>query len=212
MDKCNLDILISRVVDQEATVADWNSLESRAAGEPAVWRDLGAALRLNQELIGEVRTATDVAERVTLDEGAFSELRSVQATMSIAGRVRKLGAWGGWIAAGLLVLVMNRAGPIAGNDPVGNQAGLSLAPADYLSNYLSSGKREGSVVGEMPRKLLLDTTPAEDGGTYVLYVRQIVERMKVDDLYRISVDGLGNPTPVKLPAEIVTPVRAKPAM
>jgi hypothetical protein len=27
-----------------------------------------------------------------------------------------------------------------------------------------------------------------------------VERVKVDDLYRISVDELGNPTPVKLQA------------
>lgn len=212
MDTSELNNAISRVVDQEASGADWRLLESSATSDPAVWRDLAAALRLNQELVREVREATDVAEHVELDESKFLSARSERATASVAGRLQKLGTWGGWIAAGLLVLVMNRGEPARQSPGFGNQAGLSLAPADYLSNYLSSGKREGSVVGEMPRKLLLDTTPAEDGGMYVLYVRQIVERMKVDDLYRISVDEMGNPTPVKMPSELVVPARDKPAM
>jgi hypothetical protein len=206
MDPNTADILISRVVDQEARDADWATLEALGSQDPAVWRDLALALRMNQQLASEVALATAPATNVSISDELFDTANSEHAERSLAERVRGIGSWGGWIAAALLIAVFGRAGLNQPNNPGVANASLGLAPAEYLSHYLSTGQKDGTVVGEMPRKLLLDTTPAEDGGVYVLYVRQIVERVKVDDLYRISVDELGNPAPVKLPAEVRTPV------
>ncbi|MFZ4574652.1 MAG: hypothetical protein ACOYN0_09660 [Phycisphaerales bacterium] len=212
MDTYDVDMLISRVVDGEAEAKDWAALESLAERDAAVWRELAMAVRLNHQLNAEVASETGLARGVDLDPAELEHASTQSAERSLADRWRRVGAWGGWIAAALMIAVLGRAGLNRQPSVPVNAAGVGLAPAEYLSSYLESGKQDGTVVGEMPRKLLLDTTPAEDGGVYVLYVRQIVERVKVDDLYRISVDELGNPTPVKLPEGTKNPARVPPAM
>lgn len=196
MELSAVDVAMSRVADSVATRADWDALEKAARTSPRIWEDLALTIRQAQQLSAEVRAATQDGEGVQLLEEVAAPEETARPRAP-----RRLAAYGGWIAAALMVAAIGRWGsiaPRAGEQT--NTASLS-SPMEYLSNYLSSGKKEGSVIGEMPRKLLLDTTPTEDGkGVYVLFVRQIVERVKVDDLYRISVDELGNPTPVKLPA------------
>jgi hypothetical protein len=203
LDASPVDVAMSRVADQVATRTDWDALERAAETSPRVWRDLALTIRQSQELSREVLAATQDGARVHVEvDTPHSHAHENQAS-ELPGRQspRRLAAYGGWIAAALLVAVIGRWGALTPSNTVQSNTASLSSPMDYLANYLSSGKKEGSVLGEMPRKLLLDTTPTEDGkGVYVLFVRQIVERVKVDDLYRISVDELGNPTPVKLQA------------
>ena len=64
---------------------------------------------------------------------------------------------------------------------------------------MARGKEEGRVIGELPDRVLVNSTEAPDGKGYeVVFVRQIMEKTRVDDLYKVSSDEGGNPHPVKV--------------
>ena len=51
--------------------------------------------------------------------------------------------------------------------------------------WIESGKQQGTVIGELPQRIVLDARPADDGIGYdVTYLRQIQERTRVPDLYQ----------------------------
>ena len=58
------DILISRVVDDEATGEDWAALKELAERDPAVWRDLAEAQYTSIGLASAVQAAIEVADDV----------------------------------------------------------------------------------------------------------------------------------------------------
>src|SRR5690606_30859566 len=100
------DVLIGRVVDGEATGADWAALEAAAQGDPGVWRDLALAQRDHAALAGAVGAAVGVAARVDLPIGGGSAGGGAPP----AGRI---GAWGGWAAAAAVALAWGgTAGPL----------------------------------------------------------------------------------------------------
>jgi hypothetical protein len=58
--------------------------------------------------------------------------------------------------------------------------------------YLEKGMQDGSVLGEMPTKVLVRGVPAQAGQGYdVVFIRQIVEQARVDDLMRFTQDEAG---------------------
>lgn len=76
---------------------------------------------------------------------------------------------------------------------------LGLTTSDTLRAYIRKGNEEGTVIGELPRKLLMQAEPAHDGkGFDVVYVRQILERARVNNLYRFSQDETGRSMPVPI--------------
>lgn len=79
-------------------------------------------------------------------------------------------------------------------------AGFSIqSAADAWQAYLQKGRESGEVVGEIPNKLLVDSKPALSGnGVEVIYVRQVMERAIVPDLYEFAGrDEAGRPTLVR---------------
>jgi hypothetical protein len=216
-----LDLLISRVVDQRAGAAEWDRLETLAASDPFVWRELARAQRHQQGLVRAVGQAVDQAERVTLPEdqaGSSARDEAVgqgrawghawgRASRSAASSrgLKLTGQWGGWAAAAALViaaLLGKLAPPNTGGSTMqaaGIGPGALLSATDALNSYIERGKEDGVVIGQLPQKVLVDSQPAPDGSGYdVVYVRQILERARVNDLYRFSSDELGNPTPVRV--------------
>ncbi len=87
------------------------------------------------------------------------------------------------------------------------------ATEDHLARYLDQGYEEGRVVGELPDKVLIRATPAamKDGsiGYDVYYVRQILERAQVSDLYKFGAtqDELGRASMQPVPVRINAPAR-----
>jgi hypothetical protein len=71
-----------------------------------------------------------------------------------------------------------------------------------LDQYLEKGKAEGVVVGELPERVVLDTTTAPDGRTEIVFVRQIVERARVGELYKPVTDDAGQPQMVKVKLKV----------
>jgi hypothetical protein len=115
---------------------------------------------------------------------------------------------GGWAVAAVLALAFlgNRVGVINMNAPAANTAGLTSIPANYfqvnnpddaLALYRTQGKQAGRVIAEVP--VLLESRPAATGrGFEVVYVRQILERAQVNDLYRFTQDEANRPVPVRV--------------
>ena len=227
----DVDILISRAVDQTATNADWDRLEFIAAHEPTVWRDLARAQRLNAQLVAEVGPLLAAADRTQLPgredtrEGwRLTPAETERHSAVLTHRLGRVASWAGWAVAAALALAVaigpqtaglgrGGAGPggnsIAGGETAGmpQTAGVgsvATTAAEALSAYLAKGKAQGTVIGELPEKVIIETAPQEEGGGYeVVYLRQIMERTRVSDLYRVSSDELGNPTPVPIKTKLL---------
>jgi hypothetical protein len=48
------------------------------------------------------------------------------------------------------------------------------------------------VLGELPERVVIEAVPLGDGSVEVRFVRQIMERAVVHDLYRVGEDEVGN--------------------
>src|SRR5690606_27872013 len=157
------------------------------------WRDLFEMQRGQAELARAVDQQLDVAEFV---DAPVHDHLSAQLT----GRIRRGMAWAGWAAAAAVAVAWVGLGvaPQDGAGPVQPLA-ASLTPTQLLDQYLEKGRQSGLVQGEAPAKTLLSAQPAPSGNGYeVIYIRQIVERAIVTDLYQLGADEAGNPQPVRL--------------
>lgn len=213
------DILISRVVDGIATEADWAGLEQQAQHSPALWRDVALAQRQQTMLQQQVGLAVAAAERTELP-ASFAVLTQSSALASdptgVRTRFARVATWGGWAAAATLALAFVSQSPKAtvSNEPMkaGNPLETlrgMLSSDDARSLYLDAGQRDGTVLEEVPTKILINVVPSPDGeGGEVTYLRQFIERTKVNDLYKFSLDEQGNKTVIRMPMG----QRIKPAM
>lgn len=192
------DLLISRVVDGRAASEDWAALDQLAETDAAVWRDLAQAQRDHALLTGAVLAEVSTADHVAI---AAHESPSYK----LSARLRTAAVWGGWAAAAAVALAWMGGLPARQDSGArGVEAGLG-APiiqnaSDALAAYLDKGKQEGRVIEQLPGKVLIeDPRLTADGQGYeVIYLRQIVERERVPDLYRFSRDETGGLTPVRI--------------
>ena len=197
LNRTDPELLISRIVDGEATPADWSEFRAQAEREPSLWRDLAESQRSQEELALEVSAAVSVSGRV--DVPVHSEM-----VRRLSDRFRLVGMWGGWAAAACVGLMWAN-GQTAPRG-TGNEAHLlgGLTPAGALQAYLDKGQSSGKVIGEMPEKVLVRASPMTDsGGTSiegyeVVYIRPSLERTVVKDLYRFGADETGEARPVRV--------------
>ena len=197
-------ILVSRVVDGDATTAEWDELKTLADDDPAVWRQLADTLRDHSAFARAVNESVSVAEAVETPmlPHTGGDRRRAHASSPLA----RIGGWTGWVVAAVVTFAgltaffqqqtATKTQALSGT-PTGMMNGASAA--DLLQAYLDRGRQEHLVLGEVPDKVLLETRPATDGkGFEVLYLRQILERTVVPDLYQGGArDELGRPTLVR---------------
>lgn len=187
------ELLISRVVDAEATEQDWERFRSLAEQDPTLWREMAEYQRDHAELASLVSGAMGVAEGVEAPIGAHME-------QGLGDRLRLVGTWGGWAAAAAVAIAWSIGGPMGRqqDSPPRIEAGLIRSPSQLFENYLEQGQKTGQVVGELPDKILLETRPAAGGGYEVYYLRQVIEKKTVPDLYTIGSDETGRPVAVPI--------------
>lgn len=215
------DILISRLLDARANDADWMLLREISAQDPGLWVEIAEARRLDSTLTAGVCKATATAELVDLVEpGArLAERRGASGRVAISPRF-------GWAVAAMLGIALigmifgTRPGstniaPLDGGHSAGLGGPLFSNQSDALAAYYDIGKRNGSVVGELPQRFVLDSKPAEGqpGAVEVTYVRQIIEKAIVKDFYKMGSDDAGRPVflPTSAPSTQPTP-EPKPSM
>ena len=180
--------LFSRLIDGEATAAEWDEL--LGAGNAGQWRQLAETLRDHTSLARAVNASVVVADTI---EPPLSPTGT-------GGRwTRRPSGWSGWAVAAAVALAWvigvssKRQPPPVAAPP---QLAASMPAAELLAAYLEKGRQEDSVIGEVPQRILIDSRPAPSGeGHELLYLRQILERAIVPDLYRpTGQDELGRPT------------------
>ncbi len=231
----DFDLLISRVVDHDATPAQWSAFESAATNNTAAWRELAMAQRDALSLSQAAHAAASRASAITLpsEADALRPIRLEEArreldrseSNSFKHFFSSSRGYLGWAAAAVLAIGfysgrLNPA-PQRSTNPNAQSAGLgspllSSTPSiteDHLARYLDQGHEEGRVVGELPDKVLIRATPTtlQNGtiGYDVYYVRQILERVQVPDLYTFGAtqDELGRATMQPVPVRINAPAR-----
>ncbi len=81
-------------------------------------------------------------------------------------------------------------GPVKAPVPV-----TPVSTQQAFRQYLERGQAEGTVLGVMPRRVILETRPNPDGRGYeLIYLQQIMERTVVPDLYQLEgLDERGRP-------------------
>ncbi len=206
------DLIISHVVDGEATTQEWHDFEALALVQPRMWQELAHAQPDAGALRGGLTAASVVADRVSLPANAVVQsavderVAEVHAYQHPQLRLNRLGAWTGWAAAAIITIIAavqlktHQVGSEANLVPTG-LSGPMQTSADAWKEYLNLGKQDGSVLGEMPGRVLVESRPVPQGqGFEVVFIRQVMERRVGPDLYEVTGrDEAGKPTlaPVK---------------
>lgn len=205
------EVLICRVVEGRASAQDWSDLRQRVQSDPTLWADIEISSTQSRALEGEVAMALAGVEGIELPAHAPALSLGDHASSGArtAGRDPRLSpgrrsAWMGWAVAAALGLAFagqfvrqQSPGGISGRiNGAGVTAGLGsfTSPDQALAEYLKLGEKRGSVLGEMPHQIV-EARPNPNGPGYeVLYIRPVLERMIVSDVYRRGTDEAGAPT------------------
>ena len=205
------DALLSRVIDGEAGGADWAALHAMADADPSVWTELTATQHQHEVLSAIVDEVGASADAVEIPDGGL-----LLPGERFERRMALVRSWGGWAAAAAILLVWFTGLPET-RRPVpqpDQQAGLVSAgvpaggsPGSILDQYIEAGRQTGHVLGQVPRRVVVETNPVP-GGVEVVYLRQIVEKAFVpsDRLYRLGRDEFGqaalvpDPEPLRVKA------------
>lgn len=185
----DLDLLISRVVDEQASDDDWALLRRLGDKDAAVWRDLAEAQHEHAELCRALESTIAVADGVEVPIEQYIQAR-------FAHRIRVVARWGGWAVAAVLALAMIQNPSLPDADV--NTAGLlgprlgEVTPEVALQRYIEEGRRTGQVLEEIPRRVLIGTRALSGNrGFEVIFVRQFIERAHVQTLYQTGQDEFG---------------------
>jgi len=191
MNELNIDTLISQTIDGDITDPQWRQFVAIAETQPALWRRLAEAQRDQGALARAMDGSIELAAAVTLPSTQQVWEHKFHEERANSNPLRRIASWGGWAVAAMVAIVaaaqLNSMNP--SKNPV-ESAGLNghiTTAAEALQDYLTKGTESGDVLGEMPTKVLVETRPAESGQGYeVVFIRQIMERTIVPDLYQVN--------------------------
>lgn len=200
--------LIERILDGAATPAEWDAMYTLADADPAIWQEIVELQRDQAALARLSAAAGDRAAMVSAPARSTAELARLNAAVPTvhmnAGEMsplRRMPSWAGWAVAAVLFVVlatiMQTAQPntpgAAGGSGI-NTAGINPAgivpvssAQEALDAYINLGRQEERVIEELPRRVLIETRPLPAGeGFEVIYIRQLVERAKVPELFKVD--------------------------
>lgn len=210
------DLLISRIVDGAATRADWSAFEEAAAADPVLWRDLACAQREHALLRLEVGAHVERADAVRLPEPAAGGSARTAVSRAPLRERASHNPWTGWLVAAVLALAaaMGWLRPEMVNQPHPSvrTAGWTVEnPEEAMEAYLTLGRQQDRVLGEIPERVLLESRPLDGGNRFeVLYVRRFIERAQVDDIMRFTGARDEAGRPVAVPIKVDQPTQPVP--
>lgn len=186
----DLDILLSRAVSGDGGALA--TIRARAVDDPALLEELAMWQADELRLARAARELESVADRV--------ELPPVE---HAGGRAWRLGL--GWAVAAVIALawisqsVLPRGGQPARTNVAGFDGLKGFATADdAFDAYVDKARKDGVIYGDVaPPAIIGSRELGGDQGFEILVVRQIVERRRVPEMYRlVPVDESGALAPV----------------
>lgn len=211
-----LDLLVSRIVDGEASEADWTTFAALAERHPLAWKVLAQSQRDNAALSLTVNVALHAADRVDLPSPDAAQLWT--ARRAAPARIRtwsRLGAVSGWAAAAVIAFAAYTGAisprpsagnpdaftqrPLASSAPIPTPAGGAVQtagwmPEDFVRGYMETGARTGQVIGELPSQPVVEQPVVLESGqraVKVVFIRKFVEQAVITDLARPVLDESG---------------------
>lgn len=198
------DVLISQIIDGEGDGTAWSQFSQLAGADANAWRELALAQRDHAAL------SRAVAEELA----GVEEIELTSPGLGVGGSAGplsyRLSRWGGWAAAAALAVTWlgtqfaaiqdSRSREIAaGSSGMPMAAGILPAgafqldsPQDAISAYKQLGRQSGTVLGELPDRVIVESRPLAGGrGFEVVYLRQFMERAQVAELYQVTHDDSG---------------------
>ena len=211
----NDDVLIGRVAANEANAIEWAQFEARAAERPVAWESLARTLRDELQMRHALDDALECADRAEIPDRAFDQPLAVITTH------RRSASWSGWALAAMVALAWvgtsffmptiarNTLGPREGvvQEPTpmhnGETTLAAYSPEEQAyRDYVRVGTEQGRVLEELPMVMiearLIRTGEGEPPLYEVYYVRQLLERTRVNSAFEINRDDLGRQVPVKI--------------
>ncbi len=164
--------LLERIVDSEASLEDCARFEQLADRESLLWRTLALRQQEMVVLAESVAKRIEGAEQIDLSPG--HERRRINLGVTLSG-------WAAVVIGGLWWALLGGGGSAGegGRGPdellsaVDSGAGaLALTAEEYYRKYLEVGRREGLVIGELD-PILLQTEPMPDGRHRIRFVQRI---------------------------------------
>lgn len=182
------DLLIHRLLEGSDSSADWNEIELLASNDPNLWKELGTALRDQNELQSVVSDSVAKADAIELP---FDQTHQ-QGTWS-----KRLQKWSGWAAACLLAVILwtesrTHFGTGGGHN-LASPVPVRLSPAEALDQYRESDR----FVRDLPNRVVHSQPAADGDGLEVIYVRQIMEKALVREAYDFHPNDRGAVVPVR---------------
>ena len=202
------ELLVSRVIEPDATSKEWDELTAAAEADPQLWRRTVETLRDQQAITRAVNASVAIAQGVS-SRPVSQPGGNVEVDRSPLGRPQ-LFRWSGWAVAALVALAwVSGLSNFRSNGTM--NAGFvppTLTAAEHLQNYYTQGRREGRVFDEVPEKILVQIRPSPTGdGDEIIYIRQILERTTFPGLYHYKgEDESGRPTLVRFEANAKPPM------
>jgi hypothetical protein len=177
------DILIGRIVDGEATLADREQFDELAASNPSLWQTLAHRQQDMMVLSARMDESTRFADHVELP-----------LTLASGAALRRpwLWAFSGW-AALLVVGLFWGLGQLGDGGSRSGEVGrvsmppVEMTPDDHLREYLKAP----FVTGQFPATLTY-TQELSDGRLAMSFVRRIEETVIVNPDQSIDMDDSGN--------------------
>lgn len=192
-----LDLLAVRIAEGRDSAEEFAEFRRLAAADPGAWEELAGLQREDRELRRLAFAATSPADDASLP--AWPTLPRP-----------RFAAAAGWLVAATLAVALAGGSVVRPHEAATQVASLGpdLSSAAALKTYLDRGRAEGSVLHEIEPKALVASRPLAGGGYELVFVRQILERIEVPEVWRLdarldgAVDGAAVPVPATLPPSI----------
>ena len=192
-----LDLLAVRIAEGRDSAEELAEFRRLAAADPGAWEALAELQREDRELRGLAVSATSPA-----DDAALPAAPALPRP--------RFAAAAGWLVAATLAVALASGNALRPRDPATQAASLGpdLTSAAALKTYLDRGRAEGRVLHEIEPKALVGSRALAGGGYELVFVRQILERVEVPEIWRLdsrldgAADGAAVPVPATLPPSI----------
>jgi len=196
-----IEILIGRLVDNQANDEDRRAFESLAESDPQLWRRLALRQQDMAALSMHVEPHLRSADRIDLPADAAPPVSRM--TIRISSWALAISGWAAMVALAVIwSMTPGRSAPL--NQDTNTAVPIAatptdLSPDDYLHLYLAKGKDVGYVLDEMP-PTMLEVQVLPDGRKAVRYIRRIEEVLFLPPDQDVPVDDDGILT--KPPSEL----------
>jgi hypothetical protein len=181
------DILIGRMLDDEATSDDCEHFERMAHQHPSLWKALALRqqdmMRLSRTMDERTRTADDV-ELPGTRRGDVN--RKLSALLTLSG-------WAALIVVAALWMTTAQSDRMfdASANRVAVAPPVDMTADDHFAAYLQAGRDSGQVINQLP-PTLLEQIELPDGRLRLRIMRRVEESLIVDPDQQPETDQYGN--------------------